>query len=61
MRNIVLENNVLNNQYGNAIRLEKVSNVWLQGNRIEMARDADPKFHPFYEKLSENTFSQKEF
>jgi hypothetical protein len=60
-RNITIENNTLTNQYANAIRLEKVSNVWLKGNTVEMARDVDPKFVPFKEILSRDVKGQRKF
>ena len=60
-RNITIENNFLKNQYANAIRLDKVSNVWLKGNTVEMAPDADPKFAPYVENLSRNVIGQKSF
>ena len=60
-RNVTIENNTLINQYGNALRLEKVSNVWLKGNAVEMAADADPKYVPFQEILSRDIIGQREF
>jgi hypothetical protein len=60
-RNITVENNTLKNQYANAIRLDKVSHVWLKGNTVEMASDADPKFAPYVENLSTNVRGQKLF